>query len=144
MAGVIMSIAIHWFRRDLRLADNPALAAASEAGPVVPVFIWEPDEEYPWEPGAASRWWLHHSLSSLGARLEAMGSRLIFRIGPTLKALRSLLKETGSAAVYWNRRYEPAVLARDKEIQRSLEREGVRVETFNGSLLSEPGEVLTK
>ena len=137
-------MSIVWFRNDLRLEDNPALASASEGGPVVPVFLWEPDEEYPWEPGAASRWWLHHSLSALGTRLAAMGSRLVFRTGPTLKALRSLVAETGSNAVYWNKRYEPAVVARDEEIQRSLEAEGIRVETFDGSLLRAPEDVRTK
>ena len=137
-------MSIVWFRHDLRLADNPALAAASEAGAVVPVFIWEPDEEYPWEPGAASRWWLHHSLAALGSRLGAMGSRLILRTGPTLKTLRTLLKETGSDAVYWNRRYEPAVRARDKGIEQALLDSGIRVETYNASLLTEPGEVRTK
>ena len=137
-------MSIVWFRNDLRLADNPALASAAETGPVVPVFLWEPDEEYPWEPGAASRWWLHHSLSALGTRLAAMGSRLVLRTGPTLKALRSLVAETGSDAVYWNKRYEPAVVARDKEIQRSLAAEGIRVETFDGSLLRAPDEVRTQ
>ena len=39
-------------------------------GPVVPVFIWAPEEEGDWPPGAASRWWLHHSLASLDAMLR--------------------------------------------------------------------------
>jgi deoxyribodipyrimidine photo-lyase len=137
-------MSIVWIRNDLRLADNPALASASEAGPVVPVSLWEPDEEYPWEPGAASRWWLHHSLSALGTLLAAMGSRLVLRTGPTLKVLRSLVAETGSDAVYWNNRYEPAVVARDKEIQRSLEAAGIRVVTFDGALLRAPEDVRTK
>ena len=64
---------IVWFRHDLRLDDNPALAAAVARGPVVPVFIWAPEEEHPWEPGAASRWWLHQSLEKLAA---ALGSTL--------------------------------------------------------------------
>ena len=135
---------IVWFRHDLRLADNPALLAGREAGPVVPVFIWEPDEEYPWEPGAASRWWLHHSLKALGSQLAAVGSKLILLAGPTRKTLRALVEETGAEAVYWNRRYEPAVLASDKEIEQALSDAGIRVDTFNGSFLSEPGEVSTK
>ena len=59
-----------WFRHDLRLDDNPALAAAAARGAVVPVFIWAPNEEAPWEPGAASRWWLHQSLEKLAALPE--------------------------------------------------------------------------
>ena len=61
-----------WFRRDLRLADNPALRqAASAGGQVVAVYVHAPDEEAPWSPGAASRWWLHHSLAALDADLRA-------------------------------------------------------------------------
>jgi deoxyribodipyrimidine photo-lyase len=74
--------ALLWFRQDLRLSDNPALAAALEhRSPVIPVFIWAPEEEGPWPPGAASRWWLHQSLGSLSAELEKRGSRLIVRRG---------------------------------------------------------------
>ncbi|MEO6828180.1 MAG: deoxyribodipyrimidine photo-lyase, partial [Acidobacteriaceae bacterium] len=55
-----------WLRLDLRLADNPALIAAMETcSSVIPVFIWAPEEETPWAPGAASRWWLHQSLLDL-------------------------------------------------------------------------------
>ena len=54
--------ALLWFRLDLRLTDNPALRVALGQGrPVIPVFIWSPEEEDRWEPGAASRWWLHQS-----------------------------------------------------------------------------------
>ena len=52
---------IVWFRQDLRLADNPALLAAiRHGGPIIPVFVWAPEEEGGWQPGAASRWWLHN------------------------------------------------------------------------------------
>jgi len=69
-----------WFRQDLRLGDNPALIAAlGRGGPNIPVFIWAPDEEGQWTPGAASRWWLHQSLGHLDASLRRLGSRLIIR-----------------------------------------------------------------
>lgn len=87
---------IHWFRLDLRLADNPALRAAIErGGPVVPVFIWSPEEEAPWPPGEASRWWLHQSLRALETQLRAAGSRLVIRRGPAFETLWALLKEAG-------------------------------------------------
>ena len=73
-----------WIRQDLRLTDQPALAAAIDrGGAVLPVFIWAPEEEEPWSPGAASRWWLHHSLARLAADLEARGSRLVVRRAAT-------------------------------------------------------------
>ena len=75
--------ALVWFQHDLRVADNPALNAAVERGaPVIPVFIWAPEEEGRWRPGAASQWWLHRSLAALGADLEKRGSRLIIRREP--------------------------------------------------------------
>src|SRR5579871_2554813 len=92
-----------WFRRDLRLADHEALEqAAATGGPVIPVFIWPPEEEGPWAPGAASRWWLHYSLAALQQSLEGLGSRLIIRCGPTQEALAALQRETGARAVYSN------------------------------------------
>lgn len=108
---------ILWLRNDLRLADNLALvAAAKRGGPVLPVFIWSPEEEGEWPPGSASRWWLHQSLAAFDAQLRERGSRLVIRPGPTLAALRTLAKETGANAVFWNRRYEPAVIARDAQV----------------------------
>src|ERR1035438_9348477 len=87
-----------WFRQDLRLSDNPALAAAVDrGGPVIPVFIWAPEEDGVWRPGAASDWWLRRSLAALGAELEKRGSRLIVRRGPTGKALNDLLAESDAS-----------------------------------------------
>lgn len=136
---------IVWFRHDLRLADNPAVHATVErGGPVVPVFVWAPHEEGDWPPGAASRWWLHHSLASLAKDLDDVGSRLILRAGDSLDELRKIAEETGAEAVVWNRRYEPAVIERDKGIKESLKEDGLDVESFGGSLLFEPWEVETK
>ncbi len=134
--------ALLWFQHDLRLADNDALGRALAAHPtVVPVFIWAPEEEEPWAPGSASRWWLHQSLGALQASLEERGSRLIVRRGPSAEALRRLAAETGAAAVYWNRRYEPALVARDRELMSSLGASGLAAESSPGNLLFEPWTV---
>ncbi len=128
-----------WLRGDLRLADNPALAAALQrGGAVVPVFIHAPEEETPWAPGGASRWWLHQSLQALGSSLRAAGSRLIIRRGPTLETLLALSKETGARTVHWSRRYEPALMARDANIKETLRGAGLEAESFNAALLREP------
>ena len=108
---------IVWFRQDLRLDDNPALRAAiGRGGPVVPVFIWGPEDEGAWPAGAASKVWLDASLRSLDASLRRCGSRLIIRRGRALEALQSLAVEVKADAVLWNRRYEPAAISRDAEI----------------------------
>jgi len=131
-----------WFRQDLRLADNPALlAAVRHGGPVIPVFIWSPAEEGRWQPGAASRWWLHRSLAQLDVSLRQRGSRLTIRRGPTLEALHELLDHSGATAVYWNRRYEPTVIDRDSRVKAALHQDGLIAESSNSSLLFEPWTV---
>ncbi len=134
---------IVWLRQDLRLADNDALAAAAARRvPVIPVYIWAPEEEDRWAPGTASRWWLSRSLARLDRSLRRLGSRLVLRSGPSLEALRDLVRSTGARALFWNRRYEPAAVARDAAVARTLETEGIEVRTFNSSLLFEPGSIL--
>jgi deoxyribodipyrimidine photo-lyase len=140
-----MSVSIVWFRQDLRIDDNPALLRAAARGAVIPVFIHAPGEEAPWAPGGAARWWQHHSLLALDESLRGLGSRLVIRSATdSLEALRALIRETGADCVYWNRRYEPAVIRRDSEIKNALREDGCRAESFNGALLFEPHEVATK
>lgn len=135
---------IVWFRRDLRVADNPALLSAVERGQVLPVFIWSPEGNGHWQPGGASRWWLHQSLESLGQTFTELDSRLILRHGNPLDCLQELIQETDAEAVFWNRRYEPAVIERDKAIKAALQDDGLDVQSFNASLLFEPWEIETK
>jgi deoxyribodipyrimidine photo-lyase len=135
-----------WFRRDLRLADNPALAAAAATDePIVPVYIYAPDEESAWCPGSASRWWLHHSLAHLRSNLNARGSELCIRASAdSLGELRSLIRECRASRVVWNRCYEPAAVARDGAIKTALRADGVETASYNGALLHEPWTVRTK
>ena len=135
-----------WFRQDLRLTDNPALMAALDRGqPVIPVYVFAPDEEAPWAPGGASRWWLHQSLQRLSEALAAAGSRLILRQGSdALSELSNLAAEAGATQVFWNRRYEPAVIARDQRVKTALTANGLETASCNGSLLYEPWEVRNK
>jgi len=140
-----MTSSLLWLRLDLRLADNPALhAAIRHGGAVIPVFIHSPEEEQPWAPGGASNWWLHQSLAALDENLRAGGSRLVFRRGPALASLRQLVRETGATGVFWNRRYEPAVIARDAIIQEALRGEGIKTESYNAALLHEPWGIKNK
>jgi deoxyribodipyrimidine photo-lyase len=130
---------ILWFRQDLRLEDNPALAGAmARGGGVIPVYVWSPNEEGAWAPGAASRWWLHQSLEALDASLARTGSRLIVRAGASLDVLQALAVETGADAVFWNRRYEPAAIARETQLKRELPAAGIEARSFNSALLHEP------
>jgi deoxyribodipyrimidine photo-lyase len=136
--------ALVWFRQDLRLADNPALQAAVASGAhIVPVYVWSPDEEGGWAPGAASRWWLHQSLQSLNTSLRERGSQLILRQGPALQTLLQLARETGSSTLYFNRRYEPAAVAVENLLCDALPAAGVAVHSSQSALLREPWELRT-
>lgn len=132
-----------WFRDDLRLADHPALAAAVSGGhPIIPVFIWAPEEEGNCQPGAASNWWLDASLRALSRELEERGSRLIIRRGPTSTALVELIEKTKASGVFWNRVYRPPTIQRDRELKSELRKREIAAESFNASLLFEPGTIL--
>jgi len=73
---IAQATALVWFRQDLRLSDNAALTAAVDrGGPVIPVFIWAPEDEGSWRPGAASQWWLNRSLAALSAELGISANR---------------------------------------------------------------------
>jgi len=135
-----------WFRQDLRIADNPALDAALKGGaPVVPLYVYAPGEEGAWAPGGASRWWLHHSLARLADDLTRVGSRLILRTADdSLAALSALVRECGATRVVWNRRYEPAIIARDQKIKSALRSSGIETMSYNSALLHEPWTVQNK
>ena len=136
---------ICWLRLDLRLADNPALLAATESGaPVIPVFTWSPDDEAPWAPGGASRWWLHQSLTALDASLRDRGSRLIVRQGSAVRELLSVARAVGATHVVWAQRYEPIVIAGDAKIEAALVKAGLGVVRTPGNLLFEPDDVRTQ
>jgi deoxyribodipyrimidine photo-lyase len=132
---------ILWFRRDLRLADHPMLAAAAATGrPLLPVFVLDPETE---RLGAAVKWRLGLSLADFAARLEGIGSRLILRRGPALEVLRALVAETGAAGVRWTRAYEPAAIMRDSAVKAALKAQGVEAVSHAGHLLFEPHAVET-
>ena len=140
-----MPNALVWFRHDLRLDDNPALRAALDQGfTPVPVYVHAPEEEGEWAPGGASSAWLHRSLSALDADLQACGSRLLRRRGPSAAALDTLVADTGAEAVFWNRKYEPATQPRDAALKKTLRERGLQVESFKGVLLFEPWDLATQ
>ena len=140
-----MKPALVWFRQDLRLQDNPALqAAVARGGPIVPLYILDDAGEGRWPMGGASRWWLHHALASLDADLRARGSRLLLARGSAAEVLRDCIRETGAGALFWNRRYEPAVIARDAALKAEFTAAGLEVKSSNAALLHEPHTIANK
>jgi deoxyribodipyrimidine photo-lyase len=133
-----------WFREDLRLNDNPALAAAAGAGgPVVCVYIRETELAGARAMGGASKWWLDKSLKALAAALEARGGRLVLRTGPAETVIRSMAAETGARSLVWNRRYGEPEKSHDATLKAALKAAGLTVQSFNARLLMEPWELKT-
>ncbi len=128
---------IVWFREDLRLADNPALVAATERGSVLPVFIL--DDHGARSLGGAARWWLDHSLRALAAELKG----LLLHRGDPSSILEGLARDTEATAIFWNRRYGPESIAQDTKVKMHLTESGLEVRTFKGTVLNEPWEIAT-
>lgn len=134
-------LGVVWFRQDLRLSDNPALArACRECDAIIPLFIDDPLDHTLSQVGEASRAWLHHSLMSLQQQLRDKGSNLYFMQGGSLQALQSLIEISGASRVFWNRCYDPHSIERDTEIKASLARYSPK--TANALLIHEPWSVL--
>jgi deoxyribodipyrimidine photo-lyase len=136
---------IVWFRRDLRVSDNPALLHAARRGsPVVPVFAadWEAGDK--WAPGPAGRWWLERSLGSLADSLEALGAPLVTFSGAPAEGLLALAQAVGAGEVVCNRLYEPYSVELDRQVSAALERAGVGFTSFNAGLLFEPEDAVSR
>ncbi len=144
------AIHIAWFRQDLRIKDNPMLAAAAEAGAsVLPVYIHAPQEAGPWTAGGASRWWLHQALHSLQAELDQLRLPLILRRGDSLEELRQLIQCMADAGfevshIHSSRLIEPAAVARDEKVRLAMQSQNIHWQQGNASLLLEPENISNK
>ncbi len=138
-----MRIAIHWFRCDLRLADNTALhAACREADVVVPVFIFDPAILKAPDTGAPIIGFMLECLKALEMNVRASGGKLLFRHGRPEQEMKALLGETKATALYFNRDYEPMARQRDAAVGKMARALGVEVRSFKDGVLHEPDEIL--
>ena len=138
------SPSIVWFRDDLRIADNPALAWAIERGaPVIALYLLDEQSPEIRPLGAASKWWLHHSLTSLSSDLESLGATLTLRSGSAREVIPALVTEVGAGGLAWNRRYGPSRVI-DQELKEDLRSQGLDVESFQASVMYEPWTITNK
>ena len=139
-----LPVVIHWFRRDLRLTDNPALhAAAAAAAQVVPVYAlssWR--GQHGWT-GPIRQQFLCGSLASLAANLQVIGSRLIVRSGSADEVLEKLVIESGAQAIFFNRDYDPYGRAMEQKVQSLCDRLGIECRSFQDRVMHEPDQILT-
>ena len=139
-----MKTAIHWFRRDLRITDNTALAAAAKAAEqVVPVYVasgWKNDHRW---TGAPRQTFLCGALAALDGNLRAIGGRLVVREGDAVEALVRLAREVGAGAVFTNRDPDPFGRAVEEKLSVALAAEGRELRAFKDAAIHERDEVLT-
>ena len=135
---------IVWLRHELRLDDNPALCrAAQEKDAVVPVYVWNPNPDAANAPGAASKWWLHHSLTALSAAFAKRGAPLLLRIGNPAEELPHIASECNAKAVFWNRAYDPHGKREDVQTETTLRKTGVACRIFAAAnYLVNPDDIL--
>ncbi|WGS40840.1 DNA photolyase family protein [Burkholderia sp. JSH-S8] len=144
--SAVLSVApaIVWFRDDLRLTDHPALTRAVQSGrPLVCVYVRDTGAGAGRPSGGAANWWLHGSLRALDAALARHGGRLLLLSGDAPCEIERVARDTGAAAVYWNRRYAQPQRDADAVLKAALKVRGLTVDSSNGSLLNEPWDVLT-
>ena len=127
-----------WLRRDLRLADQPALIAAVAEGAVIPVYVLDDETPKHYAMGGASRWWLHHSLASLDTALRAKGSRVILRRGACEDVFATLAEETGATRVHCIRHHEPWWRNAERAVAKRLD-----LVCHDGNYLAPPGSITT-
>jgi deoxyribodipyrimidine photo-lyase len=130
---------ILWLRRDLRLGDQPALAAAVRDGPVIPVYVLDDETPKRRKMGAASRWWLHHSLKSLDQSLREKGSRLILRHGKCEEELAKVGEAVGAGTVHATRHYEPWWRNAERAVAQRLD-----LVCHDGNYLAPPGSITSR
>jgi deoxyribodipyrimidine photo-lyase len=136
------SRAVVWFRRDLRVADHPALLAALDAADqVVPVFVVDRTLLGGRPSGPNRRAFLHGALQALADELGSLGGRLLTLQGDPVELLPALAREVAADAVYCSREHTPYARGRDTAVERALRPDGRALHALPGSYLSDFNEL---
>jgi deoxyribodipyrimidine photo-lyase len=136
MRGVV------WLRRDLRLQDQPALAAAcTDCDDVIPLFVFDDPLLRTRQFGSPCVTFMLSCLDELAGGLAARGLALQWRRGNQIEEVLRFVTDVKAGAVYWNRDYEPAAIQRDRKVQQTLMTGGVAVRTFKDHVVFEAEEI---
>ncbi|MCB0530608.1 MAG: deoxyribodipyrimidine photo-lyase [Saprospiraceae bacterium] len=138
------SIAIFWFRRDLRLNDNAGLYHALKSGyPVLPLFIFDTNilDDLPTRSDARVEF-IQQAVADLAIALEELGSAIHVAQGKPVDVWRQLLEQYSVAAVYTNRDYEPYALERDVAVASLLKEREIPFLDFKDHVIFDRDEIL--
>ncbi|QTH59950.1 deoxyribodipyrimidine photo-lyase [Corynebacterium hindlerae] len=138
------SDALHWFRDDLRLEDNPALSAATSHGTTVGLYVLETPGTGVRSLGGATKWWLHHSLRALATELAEHDIPLLVMAGDPRAVVPQVASQVGARFVSWTRRYHQPQRDIDATVKDNLRSAGLEAHSYPGFLLAEPWEVRTQ
>ena len=133
------SSGVVWFRRDLRLSDNPAWAAATSTHRAV-TALYVLDDRLLATAGPARRTQHLAELHALDDSLRAHGGRLMVRRGDPVEVVPEVVAALGAKGVHWNADVTPAAQRRDAAVRAALQ---VEPDTWWGHLVLPPGSVLT-
>ncbi len=138
-----------WFQRNLRIDYNEALnwalhRAKLNQGKVALFYLHSPEDEAPWQRGAASSWWLQQSLSSLKSALSQQGLVLNIIKGGANEAIPNLLEQHNIDAISWQRNHEPHLFEHEEKLAEQLTQQGVTVNITNDSMLTHPNQLMTQ
>ena len=141
-----MKRALFWFRRDLRAYDNAGLSAALASGAEVDcVFVFDRDILDALTGRADRRVeFIWHSVVALAGELSRLGGTLHVLHGSARSEVPALADRLAVDAVYTNRDYEPAAVARDAAVEATLATAGRRLLSFKDQVIFERDEVLTQ
>jgi deoxyribodipyrimidine photo-lyase len=135
-------IAIHWFRRDLRLEDNTALNTALTSGlEVLPIFIFDDEILKHLNQNDARVSFIHLLLSQINAQLSNLGSSLLSIHGNPLDIWKTLIEKYPIKKVFTNKDYEPYAIARDLKIKELLDAHGIELIQVKDQVIFEESEV---
>ncbi len=132
-------VSIVWFRQDLRLSDNPTIAAATNLGTILPIYILDDCAPNPFKIGAASKVWLHHSLNSLNSSLDG---KLNIYSGKTSEIIERIIDKHDIAKVFYNECYEPWLKSQERDVQDICAKQSILYQSFNSNYLWNPKEIL--
>jgi deoxyribodipyrimidine photo-lyase len=137
------TVALMWFRKDLRLADNEALTSAAEAAETLACVAVAEQDASGDAPSSASHRWRVASLASLDAELRSRGGALALLGGPAERTIPDLARRIGASVVFCSRDHAPEAILEERRVAQALRQHTIGLVALPGQLLVAPGELST-